>query len=171
MAGFGGGGKSSKAGSKKGKKNGSNKQAPLTLKPKQQWDRYANLKAATAVRVGVRVVNDGEETNEWFETGKVKSENDESIEVAVLMQRGIIAEVSIYNLIYNSFFFTQGFYNLKLCEYSSLSNSIQKDCIHSRYYLKIELNGDFLGLQHQNKVIGFLLTKMRSVRLQQVLKR
>ena len=88
MAGFGGGG----SGGKKKKKNNKKKAAPLSLKPKQQWDRYANLKASKAFKVAVRVINDSND-GEWYETGKVKSENDESTEIAVAMQRGIIAEV------------------------------------------------------------------------------
>eukprot|EP00567_Pseudictyota_dubia_P018136 CAMPEP_0197439188 /NCGR_PEP_ID=MMETSP1175-20131217/5993_1 /TAXON_ID=1003142 /ORGANISM="Triceratium dubium, Strain CCMP147" /LENGTH=214 /DNA_ID=CAMNT_0042969053 /DNA_START=203 /DNA_END=847 /DNA_ORIENTATION=- len=86
MAGFG-----SASGSKKGKKakKGS---APLKLKPKGQWDRYCDvLKKSTAIPVGVRVVN-GEERSEWLKVGRVKSEGDEFTELAVAMQRGIIAE-------------------------------------------------------------------------------
>lgn len=101
MAGFGGGSSNSKN-KKKNKKNTPQKKTS-TLKPKQQWDRYAkNLKAATAFKVGVRVVNDDstdndtdtENENKWLETGKVKSDNNESTEIAVAMQRGIIAEHS-----------------------------------------------------------------------------
>ena len=102
MAGFGGGAKTS--GGKKNKKNKKSKgAAPLVLKPKQQWDRYASLKASKAFKVAVRVINDDAEDSsvgEWFETGKVKSESDESTETAVVMQRGIIAEVcSVYVII------------------------------------------------------------------------
>lgn len=95
MAGFGGGAKTS--GGKKNKKNKKSKAAPMVLKPKQQWDRYANLKAFKAFKVAVRVINDDADESddgEWFETGNVKSENDESTEIAVAMQRGIIAEHS-----------------------------------------------------------------------------
>jgi hypothetical protein len=95
MAGFGGGGSSSKGGKKtKKNKNKKNKSAPITLKPKQQWDRFANLKSATAFKVAVRVLNDDNEDNEWYEAGKVKSQNDESTEIAAMVQRGIIAEHS-----------------------------------------------------------------------------
>mmetsp|Transcript_19972 Transcript_19972/g.29918 ORF Transcript_19972/g.29918 Transcript_19972/m.29918 type:complete len:220 (+) Transcript_19972:95-754(+) len=90
MAGFGGGGSTKKGGKNKKK---TKKDTPIVLKPKQQWDRYANLKAATGFKVAVRVV-DGDDGNEWLETGKVKSENDESTEMAVALQRGIIAEHS-----------------------------------------------------------------------------
>lgn len=92
MAGFGGGGGMG-GGTKGGKKKKQKKNTPLVLKPKQQWDRYANLKAATIFKVGVRVLN-GDDDSEWLETGKVKSKNDESTEIAVALQRGIIAEHS-----------------------------------------------------------------------------
>lgn len=102
MAGFGGDGGSSKGG--KNNKDKKKKNAPpVTLKPKQQWDRYAKqLKSATAFKVGVRVVNDkdgNENENVWLETGKVKSENDESTEIAAAVQRGIIAEVLVLVLV------------------------------------------------------------------------
>lgn len=77
-------------GSKGGKKGG---KKPAPLKPKAQWDRYINLKKSTGVSVGVRVANDGEEAKgEWYEVGLVKSEGNDSTEVAVVMQRGIIAD-------------------------------------------------------------------------------
>ena len=41
--------------------------------------------------MAVRVVN-GDEKGEWLEVGRVKSEGDEFTEVAVAMQRGLIAE-------------------------------------------------------------------------------
>lgn len=91
MAGFGGGGGG--MGGNKNKKN-KKKAAPATLKPKKQWDRYAGYKSATLYKVGVRVVNDKED-NEWLETGKVKTKNDEvAVDMAVMVQRGIIAEHS-----------------------------------------------------------------------------
>jgi len=84
-------------GSKKGKKGSKKKSGggggPAPLKPKAQWDRYVNLKKSTGVSVGVRVANDGqEEKGEWSEVGRVKTEGDISTEVAVVMQRGLIAE-------------------------------------------------------------------------------
>ena len=88
MAGFG-------SSSSKGKNK--KKQTPVVLKPKQQWDRYGSLKAANAVKVAVRVLDESNgsgESNEWLETGKVKSEKDDLIEMAVALQRGIIAEHS-----------------------------------------------------------------------------
>ncbi len=93
MAGFGGGGGMAKKGKGNKKKGGGG--AGLKLKPKPQWDRYGKLKKASAVRVAVRVANDGsEEKGQWFEVGKVKSEENNFTEIAVAMQRGIIAEVS-----------------------------------------------------------------------------
>ena len=54
--------------------------------------RYCDkLKGAKIFPVAVRVVN-GEEKGEWLEVGRVKSEGDEFTEVAVAMQRGLIAE-------------------------------------------------------------------------------
>ncbi len=95
MAGFGGGGGGMAKKGKGNKKKGGGAGAGIKLKPKPQWDRYGKLKKATAVRVAVRVANDGsEEKGQWFEVGKVKSEEDSMTEIAVAMQRGIIAEVS-----------------------------------------------------------------------------
>jgi len=89
-AGFGGGG--GKGGKKKGKK--SNKGNLISLKPKPQWDRYGKLKKSNAVSVAVRVANayDDSEKGDWYEVGRVKSEGDQFTELAVAMQRGIIAE-------------------------------------------------------------------------------
>ena len=54
--------------------------------------RYCDkLKGAKIFPVAVRVVN-GDEKGEWLEVGRVKSEGDEFTEVAVAMQRGLIAE-------------------------------------------------------------------------------
>jgi hypothetical protein len=106
MAGFGAANSSSGGKKKKKKKSSSSSSSnppPLSLKPKQQWDRYANLKAAKAFKAGVRVISSSSSSsssssNEWLETGKVKSENNESTEIAVVMQRGIIAEVGVFVL-------------------------------------------------------------------------
>ena len=82
MAGFGG------ASSKKQKKKGGAKVPKL--KAKSQWDRFADLKKAQKVSVGVRIKG----VDEWMEVGKVRSENDEYTEVAVARQRALIAEHS-----------------------------------------------------------------------------
>lgn len=85
---MGGGGKKS-SGKKKGKKAGA---LPVKLKAKTQWDRYGDdLKGQTIFRVAVRVVN-GDDKGEWLEIGRVKSEGDKWTQVAVAMQRGLIAE-------------------------------------------------------------------------------
>lgn len=86
MAGFG-----SASGGKKGKKakKGS---VPLKLKPKSQWDRYCDvLKKSAAISVAVRVVK-GDERGEWLKVGRVKTEGDDFTQLAVAMQRGLIAE-------------------------------------------------------------------------------
>jgi hypothetical protein len=91
MAGFGEG-----RGSAQIKKANLNKKKPpastLKLKPKIQWDRFCSLKRGTGVRVAVRVANDGSDAGEWYEIGSVKSEGDECTELAVDLQKGIIAE-------------------------------------------------------------------------------
>ena len=91
MAGFGGsgGGGSTK---KKGAKKSAGSTVPK-LKPKGQWDKYKSMKKASAVKVAVRVVKT-EGDAEWFEVGKIKSEGGEFTELAVVVQRGMIAEVS-----------------------------------------------------------------------------
>ena len=67
--------------------------ALLTIYTSCLWlFRYCDkLKGAKIFPVAVRVVN-GEEKGEWLEVGRVKSEGDEFTEVAVAMQRGLIAE-------------------------------------------------------------------------------
>ena len=91
MAGFGGGGGGKS--SKKAKKSAPS--TPIKLKAKSQWDRFGSLKKGTGVKVAVRVANDGSDAGEWYEVGCVKSEGDEcTTELAVVLQRGIIAEVS-----------------------------------------------------------------------------
>ena len=93
MAGFGGGGGMSK---KKGKPANTN--ATAILKPKAQWDRYGNLKKDNGIRVATRVVTDDPDgdgdgaVGEWYEVGRIKSEGDAFTEIAVTLQRGIIAE-------------------------------------------------------------------------------
>lgn len=70
------------------KKKNVNKEAKL--KPKQQWDRYANFKREPKIQVGVRIKEDDSE--EWLEVGRVKSQDSQYTEAAVFRQRAIIAE-------------------------------------------------------------------------------
>jgi Family of unknown function (DUF6523) len=70
--------------------DGSKKKKEIKLKPKQQWDRYTNLKKETSFLVAVRVV--GEE--DWLEVGRVKAKDNLQVEMAVAKQRVIIAEHS-----------------------------------------------------------------------------
>jgi hypothetical protein len=81
--GFGGGG-----GTKKN--NTSSSKKDLKLKPKQQWDRYTDLKREPKVRVAVRIIE--EDNNEWLEVGRIKSKESKYTEMAVFRQRAIIAE-------------------------------------------------------------------------------
>jgi hypothetical protein len=92
MAGFGGGG----AKSKNDKKNKKQKDTPIKLKPKLQWDRYSALKNADKAQVGIRLTNDdaGATSSDWLEVGRVKIKDNENIPLAVAIQRAIIAEVS-----------------------------------------------------------------------------
>jgi hypothetical protein len=107
MAGFGGGG--GMGGSKKkGKKE--KKSKAVVLKPKAQWDRYVALKKSSVFRAAVRVVKEGTDAGEWYEIGKIKSEGDESTELALMLQRRIIAEVSVWSSNYLPIF-SIGFFN------------------------------------------------------------
>jgi hypothetical protein len=63
------------------------------LKPKQQWDRYLDLKESVAVPAGVRVAQD------WLEVGHVKSKESVTTALAVARQRALIVEVRIKRVI------------------------------------------------------------------------
>jgi hypothetical protein len=80
LAGFG----SAKTTSK-GKKGG----VDGKLKPKQQWDRFIDMKRDNRVSVAVRI----EGTEEWIEVGHIKSKENKYTELAVARQRALIAEV------------------------------------------------------------------------------
>lgn len=69
------------------KDNKSNKE--IKLKPKQQWDRYVELKSEPSVAVAVRMI-DG--TDEWLDVGSVKSQDSKYTSQAVFRQRALIAE-------------------------------------------------------------------------------
>lgn len=86
MAGFG-------AAPKKDKKK-----MDIKLKPKQQWDRYVDLKGSEIVTVAVRVL-DAEKSpadakTEWYQVGTVKSKDNAYTEAAIMKQRLLIAEHS-----------------------------------------------------------------------------
>lgn len=59
------------------------------LKPKKQWDRYAELKRADKVTVGIRIKG---EDKDWSQVGRIKSKENKYTEIAVFKQRAIIAE-------------------------------------------------------------------------------
>ena len=65
----------------------------IKLKPKQQWDRYAEFKREPKIQVGVRIKED--DSDEWLEVGRVKSKDSANTEFAVFRQRAIIADVSL----------------------------------------------------------------------------
>jgi hypothetical protein len=69
---------------------GESKTKEVKIKPKQQWDRFLNLKKEDKFPVAVRVV--GEE--EWSEVGSVKSKENSYTELSVARQRALIADVS-----------------------------------------------------------------------------
>jgi hypothetical protein len=85
MAGFGGG-----ASSKKDGKKGTVK----ALKPKSQWDKFKSFKKESRIKAAARAVDSDSVAGEWYEVGEIKSEGDEFTELAIVLQRGIIAEVS-----------------------------------------------------------------------------
>lgn len=69
------------------------------LKPKQQWDRYVEMKKATKVQVAARVMANNDEeasssSSEWLVVGSVKSTDNAYTKIAVARQRALIAEVS-----------------------------------------------------------------------------
>jgi hypothetical protein len=93
MAGFGGAGGGGKT--KKGKSTSTTTPPPQKLKLKSQWDRYVDLQhSSTPVRVAVRVIKEDGTTGEWLEVGKIRSLNDEYNEMALRLQRGLVADVS-----------------------------------------------------------------------------
>ena len=65
-----------------------------TLKPKQQWDRYGDFaKKSTKHEVGVKVLKDGDATNDWLSVGYVNAKNDAfDVELVVARQRSLIAD-------------------------------------------------------------------------------
>jgi hypothetical protein len=94
MAGFGGASSSSTSKKQDKKGSGSSKQLVPKLRPKSQWDRYLDMKQCKKFTVGVRIKGDDESSsdNNWIEVGRVRSEGDGHLEVAVARQRELIAE-------------------------------------------------------------------------------
>jgi hypothetical protein len=76
-------------GSGGGASNKKPKETKLKLKPKQQWDRFQNLKTSPKMRVAVQTTDD----DQWLEVGNVKAAETVSTAVAVARQRALIAEV------------------------------------------------------------------------------
>jgi hypothetical protein len=81
--------------------NKDSKQKATKLKPRQQWDRYAELKDSEKIRVAVRVSGSADnvdvedvDAKKWLEVGSVKSKNNEYTEAAVIRHRLLIAEHS-----------------------------------------------------------------------------
>ena len=91
--GFGGGGTSNA-------KSTTTKQ--IKPKPKQQWDRYTDLKSETKIAVGVRMKEDASE--DWLRVGNVRSKDNAYTSISVALQRALIAEVRIlvYGVYYDS---------------------------------------------------------------------
>ena len=92
MSGFGASSSSSKNDKKK---------TDTKLKPKQQWDRYTDLKGCESIVVAVKVVNSTssvterpEDKVEWFQVGTIRSKDNAFTEAAVVKQRLLIAEHS-----------------------------------------------------------------------------
>lgn len=85
--GFGGGGKKSKGSSNKSASK------PTKLKPKQQWDRYLDMKTETKIAVGVRMKED--DSDDWFQVGHIRSKDGAHTTLSVAIQRALIAEVRI----------------------------------------------------------------------------
>jgi hypothetical protein len=70
---------------------GSSKKQEVKLKPKAQWDRFADLKGVPKVKVAVKQASSAD----WLEVGSVRAQAGVSAQLAVAKQRKIIAEVSL----------------------------------------------------------------------------
>ena len=101
--------------------SGGKKKKEIKLKPKQQWDRFLDMKTEAKIRVTkirvavrhlpirelphefwfldmkteakIRVAVRVSEDDEWLAVGSVRSKDDKLTEVAVFRQRALIAEV------------------------------------------------------------------------------
>lgn len=70
----------------------SKKKKETKLKPKQQWDRFGDLKKEDKIRVAVKVVDS--DSGDWLEVGFVRSAENAYTDFAVARQRSLIIEVS-----------------------------------------------------------------------------
>jgi hypothetical protein len=70
---------------------GDSKSKEVKIKPKQQWDRYLDLKKEDKSPVAVRVIGE----DEWLEVGSIKSKENSYTELSVARQRALIADVSL----------------------------------------------------------------------------
>ena len=133
LAGFG----SSKSNGK-GKAKGKSKATDGKLKPKQQWDRYLDMKRSQKKAVAVRI----EGTEEWIEVGKVKSNEDMYTELAVARQRALIAEVSTHYFTPGGCSTTSQRLTMPISLLRTRSLSTPNDSFPSRFQTKICWNGD-----------------------------
>jgi hypothetical protein len=60
-------------------------------KPKQQWDRYQDLKTETKIAVAIRMKED--DSDAWLRVGYVRSKDSAYTAISVAIQRALIAEV------------------------------------------------------------------------------
>jgi hypothetical protein len=70
----------------------SKKKKETKLKPKQQWDRFSDLKKEEKIRVAVKAVDS--DSGDWLEVGFVRSAENAYTDFAVARQRSLIIEVS-----------------------------------------------------------------------------
>jgi hypothetical protein len=117
MAGFG-------AGDDKSKKKKETK-----LKPKQQWDRFSDLKKEDKIRVAVKVVDS--DASDWLEVGFVRSAENAFTDFAVARQRVLIIEVSwcyvwicVQLVMCTQYSIVVCVYNMKACPFFDCSNNI-----------------------------------------------
>jgi hypothetical protein len=118
--------------------NNNNKEKEKKLKPKQQWDRYVELKKATKVPVAARV---GASDGEWLVVGSVKSKDNAYTKIAVVRQRALIAEVRTLSIVGLTFKIRPFFYRhmcarcKKRTSLSFLSSALLSSP-HFLFYLK-----------------------------------
>ena len=76
-----------------GSKTSSSASSSVTLKPKQQWDRYLTMSKETGT-VTSQVAVRKQDSPEWLVVGAVRSASGVALEAAVARQRSLIADVS-----------------------------------------------------------------------------